>query len=449
MKATPFLLVITALVFASLACTLTGSATNTPPSADEIATQVAATVAAQITASASESPTAEVPAPTLNPTPQPVFRLFYNDGSGNLWTWSDAGGTKQLTSSGGVVDLVAAPDGSQVAYAKSSDFINYSLWVINSDGSGERQLVSTDDFNGMKSDPAMQGMAPDFITWTPDGSSVAFTTSPKFEGPGYTIQDDLWLVNADNGEKHQIITPGAGGAFYFSPDGSKIALVKPDSIVIANADGSDLRQVFTYTPVSTYSEYAYRAEPVWSPDSTSLWAAIPPADPLSSGLPTDLWRIPVDGSSAAKLGSISVNFLSPVALSANQAHILYLSDGAILGDNIKEVHIGNVDGSEDTLFYSGDANSPVTWSPDGVHFTFVIGQASNVQIGQVGGGYTNLSDTGMAASVRWIDNNNYLFLNRTGTGWEVRRAAIGSPSSVLANPPGDPSKYFLTYDFVH
>lgn len=299
----------------------------------------------------------------------------------------------------------------------------------------------------MKTDPSAQGLAPDFLAWTPDGFSLAFTTSPKFEGPGYTIQDDLWVVNASNGERHQIITPGAGGAFYFSPDGSKIALVKPNSIVIANADGSNLRQVFNYMPVITYSEYAYRAAPVWSPDSSSLWAAIPPEDPLSSGQPTALWRIPVDGSPAVKLGSVNVNFLAPVALSSDQTHILYISDGSATGDNITEVHIANADGSGDSIFFTGDANSPLTWSPNSTHFTFVSGGAQNTQVAQMGGGYTSLSDTGMAVEVRWIDNNTCLFLNRAATGWEIRRATIGSPSSVLASPSGDPSTFFLSYDF--
>ncbi|NPV78525.1 MAG: hypothetical protein HPY59_19380 [Anaerolineae bacterium] len=448
MKSTPFLLVFTALVFASLACSMTGSETEAP-AADEIATQVAATVAAQLTAAANDTQTAEVPAPMASPTPLPVLRLFYNDSNGNLWSWSESSGAQQLTFSGGVVDLAAAPDGSRVAYVKSSDLLNHSLWVINSDGSSERQLVSIDEFAAMKTDPIMQGLAPDFLAWTPDGSSLAFTTTPKYEGPGYTIQDDLWFVNADSGEKRHILAPGVGGAFYFSPDGSKMALIKPDRISIANTDGSDLRQVFTYTPVITYSEYAYRAEPIWAPDSSSLWVAIPPEDPLSPGQPTTLWRIPIDGSSAARLGSINVNFLTPVALSTDQTRILYISDGAVFGDNITEVHIANADGSGDSIFFTGVASSPLTWSPDGMHFTFVSGGAHNTQIGQMGGGYANLSDTGMAAEVHWLNHSAYLFLNRTAAGWEIRRAAIGSPSSALVYPPGDPSTYYLFYDFAN
>ncbi|MCC6147201.1 MAG: PD40 domain-containing protein [Anaerolineaceae bacterium] len=455
MKSTPFLLVIMALIFASLACSLTGSGTKTP-SADEIATQVAATVAAQLTAitggiptTETLTPTAEAPAPTATPAPPPVLRLFYNDGAGNLWSWSESGGARQLTFSGGTIDLVAAPDGSRVAYVKSSDYLNHSLWVINNDGSGERQLVSIDEFSAMKTDPAMQGLAPDFLAWTPDGSSLVFTTTPKYEGPGYTLQDDLWMVNASSGERHQILAPGVGGAFYFSPDGSKMALVKPDRISIANTDGSDLRQVFTYTPVTTYSEYAYRAEPVWSPDSSSLWVAIPPEDPLSPGQPTTLWRVPVNDSPPTRLGSINVNFLTPVALSADQTRILYIGDGAVFGDNNTEVHIANADGSGDSLFFAGEAGSPLTWSPDGLHFTFVISGAYNTQIGQVGGSHANLSDTGMAAAVRWLDNSTYLFLNRTAAGWEIRRATIGSPSSALVYPPGDPAAYFLFYGFAN
>ena len=51
------------------------------------------------------------------------------------------------------------------------------------------------------------------------------------------------------------------------------------TIRLVNADGSERREAFTYTPVVTRSEFQYYAQPVWAPDSDCLRVAIPPADP--------------------------------------------------------------------------------------------------------------------------------------------------------------------------
>ncbi len=442
--------VLTFLVLFSLACSIS-VAQPKASTADDIATQVAATVSAELTAvvvDPTETGLTAAPAdPAASPTPLPVFRLFYIDGSRNLFIWTESGGSQMLVSSGDVGYLVPAPDGSRVAYTRTSDYLNYSLWVINNDGGSSHELVSIKDFTTMKTDPEMQGLAPDFLIWTPDGSSLAFTTSPKYEGPGYSIQEDLWVVNANSGERRQLLPVGAGGAFYFSPDGSKIALVKPDRINVANADGTNLKEVFTYTPVITYSEYAYRAVPVWSPDSASLWTSIPPADPITPGQSTGIWRIPTDGTTAAQLGSIYVNFLTPVALSHNQDRILYISDGVTSRDNIAEVHIANADGSGDSIFMTGDSNGPLQWSPDGKYFNFNLGSGYNTQVGQVGAGFASMGDTGMAAGVEWIDDSSFLFMNKPGSAWEIRRASIAGTSSVLASLAGDPDTYFPFYDF--
>lgn len=442
------------LALGALACNLSvGNSGDS--SAPDVSTRVAGTV------SAVWLETAAAPTPAVQPSDTPAaipqqtaanareLRVFAVDGNHNLWMWTENGGMQSLDSTGDIYNVVPSPDGSRAAFTRTPDYLRFSLWVVNKDGSDPFQLVSSDEFSSMMTAADMAGLEPDFLTWTPDGASLAFTTSPKFPGPGYTLQDDLWVVHASSGKRRQALESGRGGALYYSPDGSKIALVQPDRISVCDSNGSNLKEIFSYKPVITYSEYAYRATPVWAPDSASLWAAIPPADPLLPGQPTSLWRIPVDGSMAARLGDIQVNFLTPVVLSKNQDRILYLSDGANPDDNITEIHIANPDGGGDSLFLTGNANPPLQWSPDGAHFNFVLDGGNQTRLGQIGGGYRTLGDTGTATQVKWIDAATFLFMNKTGTGWEIRRGTINGASSTLVSLPGDPDSYFPVYDFTN
>ena len=46
-----------------------------------------------------------------------------------------------LTTSGDVESAIVSPDGTQVAFTRSTDWTNYTLEVINSDGSNLRSLI--------------------------------------------------------------------------------------------------------------------------------------------------------------------------------------------------------------------------------------------------------------------------------------------------------------------
>ena len=91
-------------------------------------------------------------------------------------------------------DTAAAvsPDGEQIAFMSRRDG-NWNLYVVNSDGTGLRQLTD---------DPSEDGLP----TWSPDGNAIAFVSN---RGGPWAV----WAVTPNGGGKRQLFTMEGG------PDG--------------------------------------------------------------------------------------------------------------------------------------------------------------------------------------------------------------------------------------
>src|SRR4029077_20999841 len=133
----------------------------------------------------------------------------------------------------------------------------FSLYVVNSDGSGLRNLTGklwvagAGSVGGPTFDPA----------WSPDGQMIAFVGHPGLGEPIYVVRAD--------GSGLRNLTPKPVGAYAapaWSPDGRKIAFVSDrdgnSEIYVMNANGSGQRSL-TRNP-------AYDADPAWSPDGRKI-----------------------------------------------------------------------------------------------------------------------------------------------------------------------------------
>jgi Tol biopolymer transport system component len=92
-----------------------------------------------------------------------------------------------------------SPDGTTIAFARDCGQASSSLFVIDTDGTGLRQVSGF-------------GRTPD---WSPDGSKIAYTGWGR-EGPA------IFIINADGTETVQLTTDGSGDPVW-SPDGLRIA----------------------------------------------------------------------------------------------------------------------------------------------------------------------------------------------------------------------------------
>jgi hypothetical protein len=191
---------------------------------------------------------------------------------------ADGSGARLLTDPGEKAEEPAwSPDGSSIAFSSNRDG-NSDIHVIGADGFGRRKITSADthEYHPL---------------WSPDGSTIAFDREHAFD-PSNPEGFDLgiYLVGADGaGERPLIDATGVvEGDLAWSPDGTRIAfdLAEADEssdVYVADADGSN-RVALTTDPGADFA-------PVWSRDGTRIAFVSYRA---GNG---DIWVMNADGSS--------------------------------------------------------------------------------------------------------------------------------------------------------
>lgn len=463
-----FLFLLVVILLTSVACSLP-LAGNTPD--DEMVAEAAATaVAATLTAIAPMEEPPNLPEATSVPNTQPTeeptatptvikskpdeLRVAFVDSNKNLWVWQEDSSPIELVSSAMVSDAVLSPDGEWIVYTTTtSDGLVIELWAIRYDGSDQKLLVTHDEFMAMPLHPdfvdsTILTIAPYMIEFIPGTHTVAFNTYPQFEGPGLMDNKDLWYVNVDSGERRSLLSPSQAGHFYFSPDGSQMALVTPDRIDLLNTDGSDRRfGVLTYPFVLTYSEYAFHAVPLWAEDGSYLRVSIPPQDSLGdpSAL-TNIYHLYTDGSPANLLTSVNVAPLENAMLAPDLNTFAYLEAVGDPTDNLSAIKVAYLSGTE-PLEYTSGAVRFGSWAPDSSHFYFNRWNPNEYFIGQEGAPGVILIDANPVMDFKWITSNSFLFLTQVGDDVEFRMGTLATPSTVIANLGS--GSHYAQYNFVH
>jgi hypothetical protein len=435
------------------------SMTNEPtsPPTAKVATQTQATVAdsteTTITETATQTPVATaVPTGTPTHTPAPIDNLvvvFTRDN--NAWLWTEDGGERQLTKDGGVDQVLLSDDKRVIAFRRGN-----GIWAINADGNDERQLVKESDLpipqEGELAD-YITGMTIDQLVWIPGSHQLLFNTRLISDGPGLLLSDDLWRVDADRLSLENLFASGEGGNFAIAPDGKRVALVTPDSISLTTISGEDKQRIFSYTPVSTYSEFRYYTRPVWSPNSDVLGVVVPPPDPLAgvvfppSGSSTrvvipnlayGIWRLPTDGTPARLAGTIEARggLLVPV-INPTLEIIAYLSSLGVYPERTDLFFVTWGDTIGEPAFYASRVGFFDAWSPGGGRFSFSrppseMGFVSSF-IGQLDEEPRPLGNGESAASdVRWIDDVHYLYLQASDKDWDLLLADGSGTVTLIA-----------------
>ena len=218
--------------------------------------------------------TGQVQTPSSSPDGRELVYLSDNGGHGNLWvTRVDAGGVRQLTFERDRATAIGAPTwsptGNRIVFVINRD--QPALWLINGDGRGLRQLVSS-------------GFA---ASWSRDGEWIYYL--PSSGAPTWCIEK----IHVDSGERivvrddHNSHGPLEGaGVFYYARrtersgrewEICRTALAGGEPHVIARISRSRV-------PVSP--DFIQGA---LSPDGR--WIALP----LVDGATTEIWLLPTDG----------------------------------------------------------------------------------------------------------------------------------------------------------
>ena len=179
---------------------------------------------------------------------------------------ADGTDIRQLTSGPGIESSPTwSPDGTRIAYRVMEDGNNFIV-VIDTGGGNATTLATT---------PATASYCPrGGLTWSPDGRSLTFPTSPRCDG-----RFDLFIVPSDGSSPAtRLLTPDLEGLYAdWSPDGSRIAFQGRDAtgsigyyvvdVGDAPQGGRQARQILAGPDVDPPATGEW-----WSPDGTEIAA---------------------------------------------------------------------------------------------------------------------------------------------------------------------------------
>ena len=427
------------ILFAALACNLLPTNDSVDPSQSELETAVAQTLAAGDTAGDDDGgggvadPT-DTPAPPETPASS-VPHVVYVDG-GDLWLWTEAGGAVELYSGETVEKVIISPDAEVIAFTTvDSDFTVLGMWRIYSDGTGLQRLVSGADFVSLTTDEDALGAAPYLWQFIPGTHTLAFNTRLIFEGPGLAIQDDIRHLDLDSGSLSTFLSPGTGGNFYYSPDGSQIALTTPESVSLINADGTNrMDDVITFPFVRTASEYAFYPVPVWKPESNAFLVIIPPEDPFADGAFSPAYGYVVTSSGTATkfgpfLGELS-HFEAGEKIAPDGSAIAYYdSTGSGL-----ELFIADLDGPDTPI--DTNVTSFKGWAPDASKFIYQT-TTGELWAGQVGAAPVLLDSSGGPGDLIFLEDGRFVYASGTFGTFSIRLGTLEGGSILIASPSAD------------
>ena len=135
-----------------------------------------------------------------------------------------------------------SPVGNQIAFTALDSAGNIAIHVINTDGTGRRQV-----------DPFPAGVVrqlSDTPGWSPDGREIVFSRYRDYADG--SRENGLHVVDVASGAVRRLTDPEQGNGDYYpnwSPDGGRIAFLRAYSpgrdvdVFVVNADGSGLTHI--------------------------------------------------------------------------------------------------------------------------------------------------------------------------------------------------------------
>jgi Tol biopolymer transport system component len=223
------------------------------------------------------------------------------------------------------IDPAWSPNGRLLAFA-SKRTGTFDIYVMNSDGSGSRQLTSTsaDDANP---------------TWSPDGRSIAFDRGAS--GRLYVMKADGTGVRRITHDMADETDPA------WSPRGDWIAYVR-------KTPGTDAREIWLVRPDGSgrrrlTSLGATSESPAWSPDGRRVAFSS-----TGGGLKYQIYSVDIDGKGIRKLTRSSADAFEP-AWSPDGKTIAFARGGSIV---TIDSH-----GNEKELTDPANNDSSPAWNP--------------------------------------------------------------------------------------
>jgi dipeptidyl aminopeptidase/acylaminoacyl peptidase len=223
-------------------------------------------------------------------------------------------------------DPVWSPDGTHLAYESTGPGSSWQLIVVNADGSQPVTVAS-----------ATQGSTSATVAWSPNGKTIAYSAPTAQTGTcagqgtynGDFCTSRIFVAAADGSGAHPIGDPTLDARSpVWSPIGDQIAFGGGNAsqmvhLYVMDASGTNVRQVGDVGG----TDWAFLRNS-WSYDGALIAVQ---AGAAGNPQASDIWTIPVDGTTATDVGSDS---LLPTwapdrnALAWQNAHVVLMDVGA-------------------------------------------------------------------------------------------------------------------------
>lgn len=330
-----------------------------------------------------------------------------------LWHWQQ-GTARPLRGVAEANNFSLSPDGAWLVVERNDD-----LWLMRSDGTGERLVVDH---------AALEPLAPNeprgrvqLEQWLPDSQQFLFRVASA--ETNFALGSRLYLFDVADAQWRELMMLNWGTSVLPAPDGAAIALISQAELRLMDLDGGNLRTAFTYTPGAFM--HLERPHVRWSADSQSLVTVEPDA-----GL--RVWQIARDGTESILLVEVEPQIAAPYnySLSPTGHYLVYASIGVSdVAIPSGETYFVDLQTGREWLYYAG-VGSFGTWLPEGDRFSFWINREDHLYLGSVQHSLLLPLREVFPLSLVWIDEEYFLYT--TGDGdQELRLGSIGSTDIVI------------------